>query len=130
LIRHDRPVINGDGNFSRDFTYIDNVIQANEKAALAPSPVENGRAGVGVLNIAFGEKITLNELFQALRDNMAKFDPEIARLEPIYGPVRAGDIPHSLAAIDKARKMIGYAPQDDAIKGFEKACEWYWNSLR
>ena len=134
MMRHERPVINGDGSYSRDFTYIDNVVEANMKSALAPSlsPSPNwGRDGVGAqFNVAYGANTTLNELFSILRDNLAHYDPDIAKLEPLYGPVRPGDIPHSLASIDKARKYLGYDPQFDARKGFELACQWYFQRLR
>jgi len=146
LMKHQRPLINGDGSYSRDFTYIDNVVEANIKAATAPChltpltprpPVpplqmERGPGGevVAVFNVAYGSNTALNELFSILRDNLAKFDPEISRIEPEYGPERSGDIPHSLASIDKARKMLGYDPQFDARKGFELACEWYYHNLQ
>jgi UDP-N-acetylglucosamine 4-epimerase len=154
MIRHERPVINGDGSYSRDFTYIDNVVQANERAAIVQRwPVAGGRkpdmakeedhfeqaqdlrqTAYGlrqtVCNVAYGSNTTLNELFQILRDNLSRFDPEIAKIEPVYGPTRPGDIPHSLASIDKARQEIGYDPQFDASKGFELACEWYYQFLR
>ena len=137
MIRHERPVINGDGSFSRDFTHIDNVVEANEVAALTPSPsprpqIGGGDSGVGaaVFNIAFGANTTLKELFSILRDNLSRFDPEIVKIEPVHGPERAGDIPHSHASIEKARKILGYDPQIDARKGFGLACEWYHQHLR
>ncbi len=136
MLRHERPVINGDGSYSRDFTYIDNVVHANEVAAapspLSPPPIGGGDAGVGagVYNIAYGANTTLNELFSILRDNLSRFDPEIARIEPVYGSVRPGDIPHSHASIEKARTYLGYSPRFDARKGFELACEWYQHHLR
>jgi UDP-N-acetylglucosamine 4-epimerase len=80
--------------------------------------------------VAYGSNITLNELFSILRDNLAKYDPEIAKIEPVYGPVRPGDIPHSLASIEKARKYLGYDPQFDARNGFELAVDWYYHHLR
>jgi UDP-N-acetylglucosamine/UDP-N-acetylgalactosamine 4-epimerase len=135
LIKHEQPVINGDGCYSRDFTYIDNVVHANECAATAPTPSlpqmgEGVREGAAVYNIACGANITLKELFRILRDNLSGFDPEIARIEPVYGPERPGDIPHSHASIEKARTEIGYNPKFDARKGFELACEWYQEHLR
>lgn len=123
MIRHERPVINGNGAYSRDFTYIDNVIHANERAAFANVPGK-------VFNVAFGQRTTLNELFGILRDNLSAHDPSIAGIEPLYGPERPGDIPHSLASTEKARKLLGYDPVYDARRGFEKACEWYWNSVQ
>jgi UDP-N-acetylglucosamine 4-epimerase len=131
MMQHERPVINGDGSYSRDFTYINNVVQANEKSATAPTPAlpQTGEGGA-VFNVACGSNTTLNELFSILRDNLSKYDPEIARLEPVYGQVRPGDIPHSHAAIDKAKKHLGYDPQFDARKGFELACQWYYQRLK
>jgi UDP-N-acetylglucosamine/UDP-N-acetylgalactosamine 4-epimerase len=126
MMKHERPVINGDGSYSRDFTYIDNVVQANERSA-----VGGQRLAVGdIFNIAYGANVTLNELFSILRDNLSKYDPEIAGIEPVFGPDRPGDIPHSLASIDKARKLLGYDPHFDARKGFELACEWYYQNLK
>jgi len=134
LIKHERPVINGDGTYSRDFTYIDNVVEANEKAAVAR---EHGSAGARehgggeiaageVFNVAYGGNTNLNELFRVLRDNLSQFDVKIGEIEPVYGPERPGDIPHSMASVNKARKLLGYNPQYDARQGFEKACRWYW----
>lgn len=140
MIRHERPVINGDGSYSRDFTYIDNVVHANECAAIASrqSAVVSQRSAVNsqqsergtVYNVAFGSNTTLNELFSILREYLSRFDPEIAGLEPIYGQVRPGDIPHSHASIDKAKRELGYSPEFDARKGFELACKWYYEHLK
>lgn len=133
LMKHERPVINGDGSYSRDFTYIDNVVEANEKAAVGSRQLAVGskQLAVGeIFNVAYGANTTLNELFSILRDNLSKYDPEIAKIEPVYGSERAGDIPHSHASIEKARKLLGYNPQFDARKGFELACDWYYKHLR
>jgi UDP-N-acetylglucosamine 4-epimerase len=139
LIRKERPVINGDGSYSRDFTYIDNVVQANERAALAEnsSEAQGLRSAEGpvspagkVYNIAYGGNTTLNELFAILRDNLAELDQGIGEIEPVYGPERPGDIPHSHASIDMARELLGYDPQYDAKAGFRMACDWYWRNLR
>ncbi|MCK4982303.1 MAG: SDR family oxidoreductase [Victivallaceae bacterium] len=126
MIKHESPTINGDGSYSRDFTYIENVVQANQLAALAAAP----EALNTVYNIACGERITLNELYVELQNNLAKFDPEIANIHPNYGPERAGDIPHSLACIDKARKLLGYDPQYKLAEGLREATEWYYNNLK
>lgn len=126
LIKHERPVINGDGTYSRDFTYIENVVEANEKAAVAREHGNGEMVAGEVFNIAFGGNTNLNELFSVLRDNLAQFDKKIAGTEPVYGPERPGDIPHSMASIDKARTLLGYNPRYDARQGFEKACRWYW----
>ncbi len=126
LTKHESPVINGDGSFSRDFTYVDNVIQANLLAALADKP----EALNEVYNVAFGERITLNELFVSLRDNLSQFDASIAQVEPVYGPERAGDIPHSLASIDKAKRLLGYDPKYSVKDGLRLASKWYFENLK
>ena len=126
LMQHESPVINGDGSYSRDFTYIDNVVQANQLALLTNQP----EAVNQVYNVAFGERTTLNELFYSLRDNLAGFDPAIAAVEPTYGPNRAGDIPHSLASIDKARRLLGYAPEFSVKTGLAAAAKWYFENLK
>lgn len=125
LIAHESPEIYGDGSQSRDFTFVENVIHANQMAALAPPEALNQ-----VYNIAFGERITLNELFLLLRDNLAAFDPEIAAIGPVYVSERPGDIRHSLASIEKARKLLGYDPQVPVREGLKKAIHWYWENLK
>lgn len=125
LIKHQRPVINGDGSYSRDFTYIDNVVQANQLAAVA-----NKQEAVNtVYNIAFGERTTLLELFNLIRQNLIRFDSEISSIEPEYGQFRTGDIPHSLADISKARTLLGYNPEYNIASGIAAATAWYWNNL-
>lgn len=126
LMRKESPVINGDGSYSRDFTYIDNVIQANELAAT----VNNKEALNTVYNIAFGENTSLKELVELLKTKLAKFDQSIYDVEVVYGPNRAGDIPHSLASIDKAKELLDYNPAYDINKGLEEAVNWYWNNLK
>ena len=126
LMKHESPVINGDGSYSRDFTYVDNVIQANQLALLAEKP----EAVNQVYNVAFGERTTLNELFGYLREDLAEFDPEIAKVEAKYGPNRAGDIPHSLACIDKAKERLGYAPEFSVKAGLKAATGWYFRNLK
>lgn len=126
LLRHGKVVINGDGSYSRDFTYIDNVLQANEKALLA----ENPAALNTVYNVAYGERTTLNELFEALKENLAQFDPAVADAVAEHGAARAGDIPHSLASIEKARRLLGYDPQFDIRAGLKEACRWYAENLK
>ena len=125
LLRHKSPVINGDGTYSRDFTYIDNVVQANLLALGTDDPAALDQ----VYNIAYGERTTLNELFSYLRGELSKFDPEIARIEAKYGPARAGDIPHSLAGIEKAKKLLGYIPRFGIREGLSEAAEWYYRHL-
>ena len=126
LMKHESPVINGDGNYSRDFTYIDNVIQMNELAMLTNNP----EAINTVYNTAYGDRTTLTQLVQLLKDNLAKFDPKIAEVEVLYGPNRAGDIPHSLASIDKAKNNLGYNPQFSIEQGINEAVSWYFHNLK
>lgn len=125
IMKHEAPLINGDGSYSRDFTYIDNVLEANELALLASTEAINT-----VYNVACGERTTLNELFAMLRDNIAEYDPAVADLKPLYGPQRGGDIPHSLADISKAKKLLGYKVFYDVRSGLSEACRWYWENLR
>ncbi len=125
LMAHEAPVINGDGTYSRDFTYIDNVIQMNELALTTTNP----EAVNQVYNTAFGERTTLNDLVAGLKDNLSIFDPEIANIEAIHGPNRVGDIPHSLACVDKAKNLLGYEPKFSMKQGLKECCKWYWEHL-
>ena len=125
LINHESPVINGDGMFSRDFTYIDNVVQMNEKALLTANP----EAINTVYNTAFGDRTTLNDLINYLKEFLTEYDAEIANVEVVYGPNRAGDIPHSLASIEKAKKLLGYSPKYSMREGLKEAVAWYWENL-
>ena len=125
LLKHEKVVINGDGTFSRDFTYIDNVLQANELALLAEDPAALNE----VYNVACGEQTSLNELFAYLKENLQTVDPAIADAEPEHGPVRPGDIPHSLASIEKAQKLLNYHPQVTVKEGIKQACKWYVENL-
>ena len=126
LMKRESPVINGDGNYSRDFTYIDNVIQMNELAMLT----ENPKAVNTVYNTAFGDRTTLTKLVQLLKENLAQFDPKIAEVEVVHGPNRAGDIPHSLASIEKAKNNLGYNPQFSIEQGIKEAVSWYFHNLK
>ncbi|WP_445718769.1 SDR family oxidoreductase [Flavobacterium sp.] len=126
LMNHESPVINGTGDFSRDFTYIDNVIQMNELAMLTP----NLEAVNTVYNTAVGDRTTLNDLVHYLKKHLSEFDSAIANIEIIYGPYRQGDIPHSLAAIEKAKKLLGYSPTHAIDKGLKEAVSWYWENLK
>lgn len=125
LMNHESPVINGTGEYSRDFTYIDNVIQMNEKAMLT----ENPEAINTVYNTAVGEQTSLNVLAKYLKEYLSAFDPEIKKIENIYGSPRAGDIPHSLASIEKAKKLLNYQPSHPIKKGIKEAVDWYWKNL-
>lgn len=125
LRNHEAPVINGDGSYSRDFTYIDNVIQANHLAALAADPEAMNQ----VYNVAYGQRTTLNELYDYIRNIAARYDAAISGIRIVHGPERAGDIPHSLASIDKARRLLGYSPTHSVSEGLEEAVKWFWENL-
>lgn len=125
LMKHEVPLINGDGTVSRDFTYIDNVIQANNLAAV----VHNIEAVNQVYNVAHGERTSLNQLFYLIREKAGMYDKNISGIEPVYGPARAGDIQHSLASIEKANRLLGYAPVLNVEQGLTEALKWYWNNL-
>ena len=126
FMAYESPLINGNGTNSRDFTYIDNVIQMNNLAATT----ENEEAKGQVFNTAVGERTDLNMMVELLRNNLSAFDPNIAAVEIAYGAERPGDIPHSLASIDKARSILGYCPSHTLEQGLKESVEWYWNSLR
>lgn len=126
LMNYQSPIINGDGTYSRDFTYIDNVIQMNELAMLT----ENPQALNTVYNTAFGERTTLNDLVVTLKEELAKFDAQIEKVEIAHGPNRLGDIPHSLASIEKAKKDLNYNPQFSMKSGLKEAVKWYWENLK
>jgi UDP-N-acetylglucosamine 4-epimerase len=126
LIRHESPIINGDGNNSRDFTFIENVIQMNELAIKTDSQ----QAINTIYNTAFGQNTTLNVLVKNIKKQLSKYDQEIAKVPVIHGENRVGDIPHSLASIEKAKQLLGYNPQFSLEQGLEKAAEWYWDNLK
>jgi UDP-N-acetylglucosamine/UDP-N-acetylgalactosamine 4-epimerase len=126
FMNYQSPVINGDGTTSRDFTYIDNVIQMNELAMLT----QNKEALNTVYNTAFGERTTLNDLVINLQKELSKFDSKIADVTIIYGSSRVGDIPHSLASINKAKELLGYNPQFSFDLGLKEAVKWYWENLK
>jgi len=125
LINHESPVINGDGSFSRDFTYIDNVIEMNKLAILT----KNKMALNQIYNTAQGERTTLLELVNYLKKHLSQFDPEISKIKIIHGPNRDGDIPHSLASIEKATKLLEYKPLIGMENGIGEAVKWYWGHL-
>ncbi len=126
LIAKESPRINGDGTYSRDFTYVVNVVQANERAATTTNP----DAVNTVFNVACGERTSIQNLFDVLRDKLSRFDGAIASVEPIYGEVRLGDVPHSLASIEKAQSLLGYKPTHLFADGIEEAINWYWENLK
>jgi len=126
LMKHESPTINGTGDYSRDFTYIDNVIQMNERAMLTTNP----EAVNTVYNTAVGDRTTLNTLIGYLKENLSKYDAAIAYVEAVHGPNRVGDIPHSLASVDKARRLLGYEPTHTIDTGLAEAVNWYWENLK
>jgi UDP-N-acetylglucosamine/UDP-N-acetylgalactosamine 4-epimerase len=126
FMSYESPVINGDGLHSRDFTYIDNVIQMNELAMTTT----NSEAINTVYNTAFGDRTTLTQLTHFLKEYLTTFDAKIADVEVLHGPNRAGDIPHSLASIEKAKRLLGYNPQFSIQEGLKEAVAWYYNNLR
>lgn len=125
LMAHESPIINGDGEFSRDFTYIDNVLHMNMLAMITNNP----NAVNQVYNTAFGERTTLNQLVGNLKEFLSEFDSEIANVEILYGPNRIGDIPHSLACIDKAKTLLKYHPRFSMRDGLKEAVKWYWDNI-
>lgn len=125
LMNHESPTINGDGSYSRDFTYIDNVIQMN----LLALSTENEEALNQVYNTAVGDRTTIKQMVVLLKNYLSQYDKEIAEVEIINGPNRKGDVPHSLASIEKAHVYLGYQPTHNFSKGLAEAVKWYWNNL-
>lgn len=126
LIKHQSPVINGDGSYSRDFTYIDNVVQMN----LLAITTQNKQALNQVYNTAVGDRTTLVQLTDLLKKYLSKYDPKIAQVNIVHGPNRKGDIPHSLASVDKAKRLLDYNPTHGIAQGIEEAVDWYWENLK
>jgi len=118
LLKGERPVINGDGRQSRDFTYIENVIEANLKACLAPA-----EAAGQAFNIAYGGREYLIDIYHAIAQALG------VDIEPVFGPERPGDIKHSNADISKARRLLGYDPEYDFARGLSEAIKWYRENL-
>ncbi|MCG8528416.1 MAG: SDR family oxidoreductase [Opitutales bacterium] len=125
FLKGESPTINGDGSISRDFTYIDNVVQANLLAA----ETQNPEAVNQVYNIAFGDSTSLNEMVEVLKQKLAQFKPEVSDIEVHHGADRMGDIKHSLASIDKAKRLLKYDPKFSFSKGVEKSVKWYFENL-
>lgn len=123
LLQNEPCKINGDGETSRDFCYIDNTVQANLLAATT----SNIDAVNQVYNVAFGERTTLNELFYSIRSTLSKQSSTIAKSEPTYQDFRAGDVRHSLADISKAKILLGYSPSHNAQQGLQETVEWFVN---
>ncbi|MDX1774858.1 SDR family oxidoreductase [Oceanihabitans sediminis] len=126
FMNHESPVINGDGTYSRDFTYIDNVVQMNLRAITT----ENKAALNQVYNTAVGDRTTLVQLTDLLKKHLSKYDAKIAEVEVLHGPNRKGDIPHSLASVEKAKRLLNYNPTHTIDTGIEEAVEWYWGNLK
>ncbi|ALJ04022.1 Vi polysaccharide biosynthesis protein VipB/TviC [Pseudalgibacter alginicilyticus] len=126
FMNYESPTINGDGSYSRDFTYIDNVIQMNIKALTTT----NKAALNTVYNVAYGNRTTLLELTTLLKAYLSEFDSKIKEVAIKHGPQRAGDIPHSLASIDKAKQLLNYNPKYDITNGLKEAVNWYWKTYK
>ncbi|WP_297869156.1 SDR family oxidoreductase [uncultured Flavobacterium sp.] len=126
LMKKESPVINGTGDYSRDFTYVDNVVQMNERAMLTANPAAINT----VYNTAVGDRTTLNDLVKYLKEYLSAYDAEIAGVEVVHGPNRLGDIPHSLASVEKAKALLGYKPTHTIDQGLKEAVAWYWENLK
>lgn len=122
LIDHKSPIINGDGQYSRDFTYIDNVVQMN----LLSLTTDNPKAVNTIYNTAYGESTTLNELVTYIKLYLSEFDSEMDKIKIINKPTRIGDIPHSLASIEKAVNLLNYNPKYSIRTGLKETINWYW----
>jgi UDP-N-acetylglucosamine 4-epimerase len=121
MIRGNPVTINGSGETSRDFCYIGNVVQANLLAATVDDP----KALNEVYNVATGHRATLLQLFELLRARLAARHPRLEALQPVHGPFRPGDVLHSLADVDKARRLLGYAPTHSLEQGLDESLAWY-----
>ena len=126
LINHQSPTINGDGTYSRDFTYIDNVIQMNLLALIT----DKEEALNQIYNTAVGDRTTIKEMAELLKEYLSAYDNEITKVEILHGPNRQGDVPHSLASIEKAQKNLGYQPSHIFAQGLKEAADWYWENLK
>ncbi|PZD76595.1 SDR family oxidoreductase [Mesonia sp. K7] len=125
LMSYESPTINGDGTYSRDFTYIDNVLQMNVLAITT----DNKEALNEVYNTAVGDRTTIKGMTKLLRDVLGEYDAKIKEVEIKHGPVRQGDVPHSLASVDKANNLLGYHPTYKFEEGLKEAVKWYWENL-
>lgn len=126
IINSQAITINGDGGFSRDFTHVDNVVLANNLAATTSSQGAINQ----IYNVACGEQTSLNELAQTLIENLSQFDKNLENSKIIYGPQRAGDVPHSKASIEKIRSFLNYEPILRFKEGVAEACRWYWENIK
>ena len=125
LIKNDPVYINGDGETSRDFCYIENTVQINLLAATSDNP----EAVNQIYNVAVGDRTTLNQIYENLRVNLTEQFPHLANAKPIYRDFRAGDVRHSLADVSKAKDLLGYAPQYRVDEGLKEAMAWYVDFL-
>ncbi|MCC6819718.1 MAG: NAD-dependent epimerase/dehydratase family protein, partial [Verrucomicrobia subdivision 3 bacterium] len=125
LLRREPVRINGDGETSRDFCFVANVVQANLLAATTSNPEAVNQA----YNIAVGERTTLNELFQLLQSGLRRRDPALPEQRPMYQDFRAGDVRHSLADISRAQRQLGYVPTQQVRDGLDLALEWYCHNV-
>lgn len=126
FLKSEAPTVNGDGSYSRDFTYIDNVIQMNYLAMTTKNPDAVNQ----VFNTAVGDRITIKEMAETIKQGLTKYKKEIAEIPLQFGPVRLGDVPHSQASIDKAKKLLNYSPTHTFEEGIEASLEWYYNNLK
>lgn len=120
------PEIHGDGEQTRDFTYIENVLHANECAL----QTQNEEAFNQVFNVAYGQRTSVNQIVKKLQHLLAEKDPGIQSVEIVYGPARQGDVRDSLADVSKAKRLMGYNPEFDVLQGIERAIDWYWEDLK
>ena len=120
------PVINGDGNYSRDFTYIDNVLHMNYLAMTT----QNTEAVNQVYNTAVGDRITIKQMTETIQSGLMNYDSKIQEIDVKFGPTRAGDVPHSQASIEKAKRMLGYQPTHNFKQGIAASLAWYYKNLK
>ncbi|WP_298766081.1 SDR family oxidoreductase [uncultured Polaribacter sp.] len=125
LMKLESPTINGDGTNSRDFTFIDNIIQINLLSLLAGKHAVNK-----VYNAAYGDRNTLNDLMAILKQELSNYNPKIKEVAVLFGENRLGDIPHSHASINKAKELLNYNPQFSLREGLQKSIKWYWENLK
>lgn len=126
FLKGEAPTVNGDGSFSRDFTYIDNVVQMNYLAMTTTK----AEAINQVYNTAVGDRVSLLEMTNQIKKGLTHYDPSIADIELIFGPFREGDIPHSHASIEKAKKLLGYQPSHNFQQGLEASLAWYYKNQK
>lgn len=124
LKAYEQPVINGDGNYSRDFTHVDNVVQMNLLALT--KGLSSGSSAI--FNTAVGERTTIVSLFEKIKSSLSYYDAKVAHIAPLFGETRAGDVPHSLASIEKAKKILGYQPTVAIDEGIQKTVKWFYTN--